>query len=528
MGRFYQTAKPEFLEDIIYQPPWELIKEALGTQQQDYDLALAKANLLGDVDFKYIEDPVEREKARAKQEYYANRADEITKGLQTGDANNWRSQLGEISKLQKEVTTDYKTGDIYKMQKSAENYAAMEKHLATIKDPVMKERAKEDFMRQWQANPNRSMDQIFTSQDIYDKKDITGDFLKELKQMEPDVYARATASTNGRYIDTKSTSKEVLADVDRIYSEYVKAKGLEPYLQQEQRYGIGNYFDENNQLMSYTDPRSSLYDQAKYAKEFGYTKEKAEAKKDEDQYGLLAAKHAYDKEMEEYKYVVASRYAPKEATPISFSKDVQFVYNHTTQGKEVVREYNRQLANLASQIGAKDPKDYDLYITKIRANPEKYKAQANVLFALDRDFNAKMVSGTEYFRQKGLGQKEVDAIQDKFEADGVDKVLSHKQGYFNFGKVNGKQYGNVGFEKGIKTSIFELRGKTITFPGRGPIKIANAQILPSTVGFTPAMELDDNNQPLSGVTSEVVITPEEGEPFNIEFNIGGDPLNVGF
>ena len=75
MGRFYTTAKPEFLEDIIYQPPWDLIKEALGTQQQDYDLALAKANLLGDVDFNYIEDPVEREKARAKQDYYANRSE---------------------------------------------------------------------------------------------------------------------------------------------------------------------------------------------------------------------------------------------------------------------------------------------------------------------------------------------------------------------------------------------------------------------------------------------------------------------
>ena len=34
MGRFYKTAVPEFVENYIYQPPWELAKQAMAVNEQ--------------------------------------------------------------------------------------------------------------------------------------------------------------------------------------------------------------------------------------------------------------------------------------------------------------------------------------------------------------------------------------------------------------------------------------------------------------------------------------------------------------
>lgn len=523
MGRFYKTAKPEFIDDFTYQPPWELMKEALGQEQQSYDASLAKADLFKNIDINYIDDPVERQKVKEKQDLYALRADELTKKLQSS-GNDWKSVLPEINNLKREVESDYKTGDISKIEKSAANYKAMEDHLKTIKDPVRKEAARQAFLNEWKKNPNRSIDNTFQSNEIYDKQDPTGEFLAELKNSKADIYAKATATSNGRYIDTKSLSTEELKGLKEAYASFVKAKNYEPYFKQEQQFGLGKYFDEQGNLLSIDDPNGSMHQQGEYIKNFEYKQQKAEAKKDEDQYGLLAAQEASSMRLKQYEYTLAKANQPQEL-PITFNKDTSFYYNYTKEGKEVVQKYKANIANLATQIGAKDPKDYDKYMTAIRNNPSKYPAQFKELQRLDNMLNVNMTAGTQYFKNLGFNQKQIDYVDTKFKQKGVEKILSNKEGYLDFGSINGKQFYNEGLNKGEKVTLSSLKGKSIdAIPGYKGDKISNIEIVEGTAAFMPAADISSK----SGTVATVKITPENGEPFYSEFYIGNDPLNVGF
>lgn len=523
MGRFYQTAKPEFVDDFIYQPPWELMKEALGQEQSDYDVALAKADLFKNIDINYIEDPIEKEKVRQKQEYYASKADELTNSLYNS-GNDWRKMMPQINNLKKELEADYKTGDINNIQKSAAAYKAMDEHLKTIKDPARREAAKKYYLDEWRKAPNRSLDQIFSYEDIYDKQDPTGEFLNELKLSKPDIWAKATASTNGKYIDTKSMSTEQLKDLDKAYGEFLDAKGYDPYLQQEQKLGFGTYYDENGQRLAFSDPKSSAFKQMQYVKNFEYTQQKADADKKADPYGLEAVQQANRLSAMQYQASL-DKAAKAQDLPISFTKDTSFYYSRTKEGRAVVKQYNDALGQIAKNVGAKDPKDYDKYIDIIRKNPQKYPEQFKQVTYYDNILNSNQRAGTDYFKNLGFSQKQIDIVDKKFQQKGVDKILAHRQGYVDFGNINGKQYSGVGINEGKKVSINQLKGRSIDMiPGYKGAKIENIEIVEGTAAFMPAADTDGK----SGVTTTVLITPDVGEPFYSEFYIGGDPLNIGF
>ena len=45
MGRFYQTAQPQFVQDFVYTPPYEMLMKLAETKQQALDTTLAQAKL---------------------------------------------------------------------------------------------------------------------------------------------------------------------------------------------------------------------------------------------------------------------------------------------------------------------------------------------------------------------------------------------------------------------------------------------------------------------------------------------------
>ena len=522
MGRFYQTAKPEFVDDFIYQPPWELMKEALGQEQSDYDVTLATADLYKNIDINYIEDPIEKEKVRQKQEYYASKTDELTNSLYNS-GNDWRKMLPQINNLKKELEADYKTGDINNIQKSAAAYKAMDEHLKTIKDPARREAAKKYYLDEWRKAPNRSLDQIFSYEDIYDKQDPTGDFIKEfVKTATPDIKAKAFAGTNGKYINTSNLTTEELKNLDLAYGQYLDAHGFEPYLKQEQKLGFGTYYDEQGNRLAFSDPRSSAYIQGQYMKNFEYSNTtKADKDIKADPYGLEAVQQANRLSAMQYQASLEKA----QDLPISFTKDTSFYYSRTKEGRAVVKQYNDALGEIAKNVGAKNPKDYDKYIDIIRKNPQKYPEQFKQVTYYDNILNANQRAGTDYFKNLGFSQKQIDIVDKKFQQKGIDKILAHRQGYIDFGNINGKQYSGVGINEGKKVSINSLKGRSIDMiPGYKGAKIENIEIVEGTAAFMPAADTDGK----SGVTTTVLITPDVGEPFYSEFYIGGDPLNIGF
>ena len=280
MGRFYQTAKPEFVDDFIYQPPWELMQQRLQKEQNDYDVSLGTTDLLGHPDINYIEDEVEKQKVKEIQDEYNNRSLELAQKMKQA-GNDWRKYLPEMNKLKRDLESDYKTGRIHNIQTSAANYAEMEKHLSTIKDPVIKERARQSFIEKWRENPNRSLDNVFQSNEVFDKKDLTGEFLAEWsKNKEPNIISKAFAYADGKgYLHNGIEETKIREDAQKAYAEFVKAKGYEPYLQQQENFGFGKYFeDDKKTLIPFTDSRSTGFQEAAYAGLLGNYKQESKKK----------------------------------------------------------------------------------------------------------------------------------------------------------------------------------------------------------------------------------------------------------
>lgn len=128
MGRFYKTAKPDFLDDIIYQPPWELMKDVINT----HDERINKTNedidafetLMAEVNNIQDDDPAVNEKLTS----YREKIDSLSKSMQ-GDLPNYRKYSPQISTLKKELERDLDNG---LLGRANEAYTEREKEFARL------------------------------------------------------------------------------------------------------------------------------------------------------------------------------------------------------------------------------------------------------------------------------------------------------------------------------------------------------------------------------------------------------------
>lgn len=261
MGRFYQTADPQFLQDFVYKPPYEILLAGLQKEQNTYDTALASTNMFNNIDIDFIDDEKERERVRQLQDKYANQTEELS-GKIRGE-KDWKKYLPEIDRMSKDLHRDYSTGDIYTVQKSAANYKEMEKQLATIKDPAIKERAKQVFMDKWRESDRP----VFEHQSVLDRRDLVADYLKTKSKGEADKIAKAWSNPGGGYIRSGEFTEKFINDTKTDFDNWLKQPEQLSYMdQQDKMLGLESYYDKNTgELMSFDDARSSAYHSKKHA-----------------------------------------------------------------------------------------------------------------------------------------------------------------------------------------------------------------------------------------------------------------------
>ena len=183
MSRFYQTAKPQFVDDIMYRYPWEMIYKALEGQQTMYNNAINNATLLGDLTFDYIqEDPFERKKALDKKQYYSDKTEELVKKLQSANNVGWKGILPEIDALSKELRKDMLTGDISKMQYSSDFLKKWEEDTKKFKEdnPAKWEELRRANIAKW-SNPEGSSGRLLDMQSPV-KDLILGENVEKMKE----------------------------------------------------------------------------------------------------------------------------------------------------------------------------------------------------------------------------------------------------------------------------------------------------------------------------------------------------------
>ena len=250
MARYYQTADPQFVENFIYTPPYELMEKAASMKQNQYDQAIATAKLLENIHIKHLNSADENYNVAEKQRYYNDYATNIVEAIKK-DPMNANSYLGEIDKAKKELLQDFTTGDISKITGSYASNNQWENDEVNkklkLEDPNRYEAARNTFYKNWGGN---SLNKQWQGEALTEGLNYEN-IRKSIKELEANSVktVRKTPAGNMYMVETVNGLEEMSKErLDAwMVSQVVDPKSLAS-LSQSERFGLGTYKKEDGTL----------------------------------------------------------------------------------------------------------------------------------------------------------------------------------------------------------------------------------------------------------------------------------------
>ena len=250
MGRFFQTAPTQFIDNYIYQPPWELMQQAASQKQKIYDAAIASTKLFDNIPIEHLQGEDDVYNVQEKQRYYAENAANIAKAIQN-DPSKAQQYLNNIDSLQKELQKYMTSGDLSKIIGSAQAYKKWQEDNKKRKedDASRYTAAERAYLGEYLNAGGNSLSQGFRGEQV--TKDVDWQKLYDsVDKLKASEWTQQSAGASGGYIyKNKQTGETVTAD--RI-NGYLMSRLLTPEnmaaLQQSQQYGLARYFDDQGKL----------------------------------------------------------------------------------------------------------------------------------------------------------------------------------------------------------------------------------------------------------------------------------------
>lgn len=269
---YLEHDRPQFIEDFIYTPPYELMDRALKVNQEGFDNAMTMANLYGTIPVDFIEEsPEARKEAERLMNYYSTEGDKISQAIQA-DSMNWRKQGLALNRLKNELARDFQTGALSKLRTSKENYDKTMAHLNTL-DPTIRDAAKKQLMDSY--NSNVASGGLFEDRVFLNRINLHKKFAEEIENRLGGVKDTKTidlingmkASVNNQdYKTTAGYIRTLMTEnisnrqaVEEAYQAFISEPGNLAYMRQMQDLELENYFKPNsNELLDIDDPINSL------------------------------------------------------------------------------------------------------------------------------------------------------------------------------------------------------------------------------------------------------------------------------
>ena len=250
MSRFYQSGKPDFVENFMYTPPWELAQQAMAYNDKGISDTIQAASLFNNIDINYIPDPVEKANVERELKQYSDKANEYSTNMQLQLQNSpqsWKKYLPQLQTLGTDLSKNLKTGNLAKIQQSAAALAAWKEANKDVleKDPNFYYSGLNYYLSKWQENPNRSADAVFTGDNL-SKFDINGkDIMAGFEKFESDMKSRIGG--DGYIYDTEGVTR------DRVISAYMNKVFSDPqaqaYMKQAIAFKLPGFVDEKGQAI---------------------------------------------------------------------------------------------------------------------------------------------------------------------------------------------------------------------------------------------------------------------------------------
>lgn len=254
MGRFFQTAPTQFVEDYIYQPPWELMDKVAAIKQAEYDSVAQKTDLLNNalLQIKHLNGETDVANVKEIQRYYNDQINQITEHARNNPQDAAALQRN-IDKLQKEMLQDFTAGNISKIQGSYNAYEQFRKDNEQLKkdNPSRYTAGEKYYLGQYaEAGGDSIYNQQFKGEAI--TKDLDWQkILDSIDKLKASSIKRTVATPNGQgYIVEKDGKEEVLTAEE--LQKFLMAKVLDPTslasLKQSQQFGLTRYFSDDGQI----------------------------------------------------------------------------------------------------------------------------------------------------------------------------------------------------------------------------------------------------------------------------------------
>ena len=475
MGRFFETAPTQFIEDFIYTPPWELIQQNNLLEAKRYEAQQRNLNVFKNVPVDtWIE--ADGELARSKQEEYKNQIDSIATSLQK-DSNN-REALLQLDDISKKLYNDYTYGDLYKLRKNKEQHDKFMEYADKLAPGD-----KEVFLRQMdnylKPNQDGSMNNALTKQfDFMEHQNmIKGeDYFKtdRFKTLEADIDSNAVVNIGGQWITKTSSNIEELkqAKIAEDMKAWVQEQNLDKNNWDKywtQVGGIQNLYNKEGKLGF--EKGTYLGDMIESgSKTHAYKKSKSD--KDVDENPSYAREHAASlqeaaavrQHKRDLDVARASAITPSNDPSVPVYTDKLF-----SGHGDIETFINNTFKNSAKRLGI-TPRQY---MSRIRMNPDKFKGTWSMqrLEEIDKMANNLRVANKDDFEKKFPGRgKEIQQL------------------FINNAKLGNQQYlipSNHSTHESYKRSFNDLRNGKITINGIKPKK-GTAQIISSEIMIIPA------------------------------------------
>ena len=487
MGRFYTTDKSDFLQDFIYQPPWELIQQNNMLKAANYDRQQKTLNLFRNVDIKY-NDEVDKEPTLAKKQEYDNSINAISKLYETDPNSTEADEM--LRQATRKLKEDFTVGDIYKIQKNKEKYDEFKSIADTIEDPVDKATFERQYNNYLQANEDGTKNNALSKQFDFLKPQkridtnefYTSDSFKQLKATQ-EAIARAVAS-QGYITERQETEKKLTEDrIEQAFRGWLKSKGVDN--DDWKKYhkevgGMNNLVDEKGDIRY--DKGSYIGDMVDASKAYAWGEQTATETMKEDHTARDWARIRLEEEQLalQKKQAEEAVKALQAQQPTVTDTTANFFFRYTAPGQKLVRERIAATRDLAKSLGAKDDKQVNEIIQTIKNNPKKYPKQFKKLQEINTRFNAEMKAGTGYLAQERFDPKVIDAITTTLNDENFAKRFIASPLFINMGEVNGVQHTNEGASKGKTVYADSYVGRTFNtgrFKGKG--KVVKVETVPN-------------------------------------------------
>ena len=477
MGRFFETAPTQFVEDFIYQPPWEIIQQNNMLKAQNYATQQQTFNLLNNLPIDFWDKP-DSELAKAKQEEYRNLTEPLIKTLQK-DPNNKQAEM-QLHDITNKLYQDYTYGDLAKLRKNKENHDKFLTIADTIKDP----QEREIFLKQEglylqpneQGLVNNALNKQFEFMEAQPLRNLPTEFLSSdaFKSLEASMNAGEDVKIGKDFITKTGYSNEELKSgiIQQAYKHWLEGENLDKgnwsrYM--TELAGIKDLSDDKGQLR--WDDNAYL---GKSIKTVGdtYKYKKSKSTKDVDENPSYAREHAASlqeaaavrQHKRDLDVARASAITPSNDPSVPVYTDKLF-----SGHGDIETFINNTFANSAKRLGI-TPREY---MSRIRMNPDKFKGTWSMQRLEEID---KMASNLRI------------ANKDDFEKKFPGRGQEIQQLFANNAKLGNQQYlipSNHSTHESYKRSFNDLRNGKITINGVKPKK-GTAQIISSEIMIIPA------------------------------------------